>query len=174
MDRSAGASRRAVIRALTAAEQALATAVFGEALDPRPVRLLAAPWPFRRAFVAGRWFGRDWIVWPRVGLPDEFTAGPLGLQAVLVHELVHVWQAQQGVNLLLAKLRAGDRRESYVYPVDDRCDWPTLNIEQQAMAVEHAFRLAGGEPAPASAAFYRSVLPFAHCRAFASLAAQEA
>ena len=92
-----------------------------------------------------------------------------------MHELVHVWQAQQGVNLLLAKLRAGDRRESYVYPVDDGgCDWSALNIEQQAMAVEHAFRLAGGERAPAAAAFYRSVLPFAHCRAFAALAADDA
>lgn len=155
-----------MIRGLTSGEVALAWSVFGEALEPATVRLVASPWPLRRAFVAGRAFGREWIFWPRASLPADFAAAPPGLQAVLVHELVHVWQAQQGVNLLLAKLGAGDGREAYVYPVDDACNWATLNIEQQAMAVEHAFRLARGGRAPAAAQFYRTVLPFADCDAF--------
>ena len=50
------------IRALTQAEAALAREAFGAALRLDTVRLIG--WPFRRAFVAGRWFGRDWIVWP--------------------------------------------------------------------------------------------------------------
>ena len=153
-------------RRLTAGEVALAQSVFGEALVTATVRLVATPPPLRRAFVAGRWFGREWIFWPRAALAADFAEAPPGAQALLVHELVHVWQAQQGVNLPLAKLGAGDQKESYIYPVDHACDWAELNIEQQAMAVEHAFRLARGGRAPAAAAFYRTVLPFAHCEAF--------
>lgn len=163
-----------MIRGLTSGEVALARSVFGDALGTATVRLVAAPPPLRRAFVAGRWFGREWIFWPRTKLAADFADAPPGPQAVLVHELVHVWQAQQGVNLLLAKLGAGDRRESYVYPTDDACDWAGLNIEQQAMAVEHAFRLVRGGRAPAAGAFYRTVLPFAHCDAFRDLDARSA
>lgn len=147
-------------RPLTAGERALAAAVFGTALDPGPVRLLAAGWPLTRAFVPGRWLGRDWIVWPAAGLPPDIAAASLKPQATLVHELVHVWQAQQGVLLPWAKLRAGDGSKAYRYPTDGGCAWGGLNIEQQAMVVEHAFRLSRGGRAPAAAAFYRAVAPF--------------
>src|SRR5690606_29918929 len=95
-----------VIRALTEGERALAAEAFGDALTLETIRFLPAPWPFKRAFVPGRWFGRDWIVWPRLNLPSDLAAAPLRLQAMLVHELTHVWQAQQGVNLLTGKIRA--------------------------------------------------------------------
>jgi hypothetical protein len=149
-----------LIRRLTKGERGLADEVFGDALLLDDVRMLASPFP--RAFVPGRWFGRDWIAWPRRGLPDDIAAAPVKTQATLIHELVHVWQAQQGVNLLLAKLRAGDDRAAYVYPLE-ACAWGGLNIEQQASAVEHAFRLSRREAAPARAAFYRAVVPFPAC-----------
>ena len=159
---------------LSAGETALAHEAFGDALHCDSIRILSALWPFNRAFVPGRWFGREWIVWPRRTQPTDIAAAPLRQQSTLIHELTHVWQAQQGVNLLLAKLGAGDQRESYVYPVDDACDWAGLNIEQQAMAVEHAFRLTRGGGAPAAGAFYRAVLPFAHCEAYRDLDARSA
>lgn len=146
-----------MIRPLTAGERDLAVEVFGDALTLDGVRILASPFP--RAFVPGRWFGRDWIVWPLRGLPDDIAAAPVRIQATFIHELVHVWQAQQGTNLLLAKLKAGDSRAAYVYPIED-CAWDGLNIEQQASAVEHAFRLSRGGAVPANAAFYRAVAPF--------------
>jgi hypothetical protein len=149
-----------VIRRLTSGEAALAHEVFGDRLPVRDVRILASPWPLTRAFVPGRWFGRDWIVWPRRSLIDDLALGSLNQQATLVHELVHVWQAQQGVNLLLAKLRAGDRRASYRYPLGDDCAWCGLNIEQQAMLVEHRFRLSRGSRAPMPAEFYDRVVTF--------------
>lgn len=134
--------------------------MFGAALDPVPVRVLALPWPFVRAFVPGRWFGRDWICWPAERLLPDLGAGDLRTRATFVHELVHVWQAQAGVNLLLAKLKAGDRPAAYVYaPVPD-CVWAALNIEQQAMVVEHRFRLEEGGAAPAGRDFYDRVCPF--------------
>ena len=81
--------------------------------------------------------------------------------AVFIHELVHVWQAQNGLNLLTGKLRAGDGPAAYAYPLDDLCDWGGLNIEQQAMVVEHRFILSRGGRAPAGQAFYDRVCPLA-------------
>lgn len=148
-----------MIRVLTVAEQALAEPVFGDSVNLASVRLLSSPWPFDRAFVAGRWFGRDWIVWPGRTLPRDIAAAPLRLQAIFIHELTHVWQAQQGVNLLTGKLKAGDRTSSYDYPLGMDCAWGDLNIEQQAMVVEHRFRLSRGGRTPADQAFYDRVCP---------------
>lgn len=147
------------MRPLTSGEVELAREAFGEALDYRPIRFLPSPWPFNRAFVPGRWFGRDWIVWPKGTLPLDLSAAPLRLQSTFIHELTHVWQAQQGVNLLTGKLRAGDSAASYTYPLADDCDWTHLNIEQQAMVVEHRFRLSRGLSVPADKAFYDRVCP---------------
>jgi hypothetical protein len=152
-------------RPLTTGEIDAAREMFGDALDCAPVRLWAQPFGFGRTFVAGRWFGRDWIVWPHRELKPDYAAKgvPLGELATLIHELVHVWQAQQGVNLALAKLKAGDGLESYAYSITDATRWDDLNIEQQARAVEDEFRrrrngrvvmLAGAGDA------YRRISPF--------------
>lgn len=146
------------VRALTEAEKGLAREAFGAAIDLAPVRLIG--WPFRRAFVAGRWFGRDWIVWPQAQLVADFTAAPVRMQGVLIHELTHIWQAQQGVNLLFAKLKAGDTPASYAYRVEPTCQWDALNIEQQAMVMEHRFHCRRGRPTPGDKAFYDTVCPF--------------
>lgn len=151
-----------MIRGLTVGEQRLAREALGDAVDLERVRFFPTPWPFDRAFVPGRWFGRVWIAWPARQLPRDFAKAPLRLQAVLVHELVHVWQAQTGVNLLVAKLKAGDRADSYRYAVGDDCRWDALNIEQQAMVVEHRFRMSRGERTPADRAFYQRVCPLPH------------
>jgi hypothetical protein len=67
---------------------------------------------------------------------------------VMVHELTHVWQAQTGVNLALAKLRAGDGPEAYHYEPGFGLRFSDLNIEQQAMAVQHAFLASRGASTP--------------------------
>jgi len=151
-----------MIRALKTGERALASEAFGESLELDRIRLLSSPWPFDRAFVAGRWFGRDWIVWPGRALPSDMASGPIRFQATFIHELTHIWQAQQGVNLLTGKLRAGDRPTSYEYPLGMDCAWGDLNIEQQAMVVEHRFRLTRGQRTPADRAFYDRVCPIGH------------
>ena len=148
-----------MIRALTPGEEALAEGAFGDALRCETIRFLPSPWPFDRAFVPGRWFGREWIVWPAATLPPDISAAPLKLQATFIHELTHVWQAQQGVNLLTGKLRAGDSIASYEYPVGMDCAWAELNIEQQAMVVEHRFRLSRGGAVSAGPEFYDRVCP---------------
>lgn len=146
-------------RPLTSGEKRLARRALGESLKLDTVRILATPRPFDRAFVPGRWFGRDWVLWPAKHLPEDLSQGSLNQQAVFVHELVHVWQAQQGVNLLTGKIRAGDKPSSYQYPMGMDCDWGGLNIEQQAMVVEHRFRLSRGAKVPADQTFYDRVCP---------------
>jgi hypothetical protein len=152
-------------RPLTAGEIALAREMFGEAIDYGPVRLWAQPFGFSRVFVAGRWFGRDWIVWPQPQLLEDYAAPevPAHKVATLIHELVHVWQAQQGVNLAFAKLKSGDRRDSYAYEIGPDTLWAHLNIEQQAMAVEDEFRRRKGgavELLADAGAAYRRISPF--------------
>jgi hypothetical protein len=134
---------------LTVHEQMLAREIFGGALDPAPVRILAIPL-WKRAFVAGPRL----IVWPATQLPRDFGDAPLALQATFVHELAHIWQAQNGVRLLRAKLKAGDSAAAYAYDLSVDPDFRTLNIEQQAMVVEHAFLASRGGQAPHPAELY--------------------
>ena len=142
------------IRRLTAGERALAAEWFGGGLDAGRVRILAIP-VWNRAFVAGPGL----IVWPRVSARPDFSAPdtPLRTQAVFVHELTHVWQAQNGVSLLLAKLRAGDSAASYAYDLAVSPQFAALNIEQQAMVVEHAFLASRGGRAPHPAEAYAAL-----------------
>lgn len=133
------------VRPLTRGETALAKGVFGNALDAGRVRIAALPaWP--RAFVAGPAL----VFWPARSAFRDFSLASLSLQSVLVHELVHVWQAQSGVNLLAAKLKAGDGPDAYRYEPEACAGFGDLNIEQQAMVVQHAFLAArrGGTPYP--------------------------
>ena len=143
-----------LLRRLTVGEKALAREMFGDGLDPGRVRILAIP-VWNRAFVAGPRL----IVWPARGLPPDFAAAPLSLQATFVHELAHVWQAQNGVQLLLAKLKAGDGPAAYAYELKADLDFLALNIEQQAMVVEHAFLASRGVSAPRPSADYAALSP---------------
>ncbi|MBS0295717.1 MAG: hypothetical protein JSR45_05350 [Proteobacteria bacterium] len=149
-------------RRLTVGERALAFGIFGAALDLDPVRLATAPRPWSRTFVAGRWFGRHWVIYPTGELVGDFCApgAPLESQATLIHELTHVWQAQQGVNLLFAKLKAGDGREAYAYWRDGYREWNDLNIEQQATLIEHRLLARRGVVTPWPLQMLEHIPPF--------------
>ena len=139
------------LRHLTSAERALAKEVFGTGLATEQVRILALPW-WNRAFVVGPGL----LVWPAETMPADFGACDCSLdtQAVFVHELTHVWQAQRGISLLVAKLRAGDSAAAYAYDLEQGPGFLALNIEQQAMVVEDGFRLSRGGTAPHQAHLY--------------------
>ena len=139
-------------RRLTATERGLADEVFGAGLACGRVRVLAVPvWP--RAFVAGPGL----MVWPAAQAWADFGQAPLRTQASGVHELTHIWHAQGGVVLALAKLRAGDSAAAYAYDLAGLGDFAGLNIEQQAMVVEHAFLAGRGAAAPFVARQYAEI-----------------
>ena len=137
------------LRSLTPAEHDLARDLFGDGLSTARLKILCNPL-WSRAFVAGPHL----ISWPASRFEACFAAASLATRALLVHELVHVWQAQNGVNLILGKLRAGDGPAAYLYELNDQTRFEALNIEQQAMVVEHAYRLSQGGAAPYGAPDY--------------------
>jgi len=123
-------------RPLTPGERYLASQTFGCALDPDRVRIHRAKWfPLQPRNVAMApdghiWFHPDGGLWRK-----DFGTAPLRLQALLVHELAHVWQHQCGLKLLL-------RRHPfcrYDYRIEPRRPLSRYDVEQQAMIVEHAF-----------------------------------
>jgi hypothetical protein len=141
------------VRPLTAGEAALGREVFGDGLDLRRIRILSQPlWP--RAFAAGSRL----MVFPRTAAAADFSQAPLGLQGLFVHELTHVWQAQRGTGLLWAKLRCGDGPEAYAYDLTSGHSFDDLNIEQQAMVVQHAFLASRRAQTPYSALAYGAFL----------------
>lgn len=139
------------LRRFTPGEQALAAEVFGGGIDSARVWLFAIP-VWDRAFTPG---GRL-MVWPVVSARRDFSdpATPRDLQATFVHEMTHVWQAQNGASLILGKIKAGDGAASYAYDLTHGPEFPAMNIEQQAMVVEDAFRLSRGGTAPHPADVY--------------------
>jgi hypothetical protein len=152
------------IRSLTPGETALAAEMFGDALNPARVRIWGWPKPWSRAFVPGRWFWRDWIIFPASEARADFTKAGVCEQAAFVHELTHIQQAQAGVNLLFAKLWAGDSRASYAYHLKGVRPWAKLNIEQQATVVEHLFLARRGVATPWPEATLAAVCPFGAVR----------
>lgn len=140
-------------RRLTPGERAICAEVFAASLDPDRVRILSLPvWP--RPFVPNGGL----VVWPAASAPADFADAPIWLRSVLVHELVHIWQAQNGVFLPFAKLKAGDGRAAYAYDLRDGREFSQLNIEQQAMVVQHAYLAAGGAAAPYESQAYARIL----------------
>jgi hypothetical protein len=140
-------------RPLTEGERGLAREVFGEALDAGRVGVFALPVWNRPFAPSGRL-----VVWPAASAYRDFAEAPLWLRSAFVHELVHVWQAQSGVFLPLAKLRAGDGRAAYAYDPEDGRPFEALNIEQQAMIVQHAYMARHGGAAPFDSSVYARIL----------------
>ena len=161
-----GLMRPWAARRLTAGEGALCVEAFGGELRLDKVRLWSCPalaWSTGRPFCAGGWLwpGRTLIVYPPAQAHRDFALAPIWDQGVFLHEATHAWQSQRGVNLLLAKLRAGDGEAAYAYDLGPDRSWDGFNIEQQAMLVQHAFLRRRGRAAPHDEAAYLAVLPFA-------------
>ena len=154
-------------RPLTEGERELAMDTFGTEVDLDRVRVMASravSLTTKRAFCAGGmlWPGRSLLVFPSTEAKLDFSADGVRRyeQSVFVHEMTHVWQSQKGINLLLAKLKAGDKPSSYEYDLSRPCQWDAFNIEQQAMIVQDNFLRCRGWKAPHPPEAYLAVLPF--------------
>lgn len=146
-------------RPLTSAERTLAQSVFGGALDLDAVRLNNRKyWPLQPRRVTMAPNGHVWFH-PGGGLYcDCFGDAPVAARALLIHELVHVWQTQSGIFLPLA------RHPFCRYDYSLKPGWPLTRygIEQQAEIVKHAWLLRQGHAVPGAPplAQYESLLPF--------------
>lgn len=129
-------------RTLSQREIALGRSMFADEIQWKGVRvwrlpptLFSAMVPLGRGIVFSRWRARA-----------DFASAPLGEQGWFIHELAHVWQAERGTMLPLAKLGALGAR-AYGYSVRNGAALNSYNIEQQAEIVRHLFLARAGAPA---------------------------
>lgn len=146
-------------RPLTSGEVAIAFAVFGNAIDYSQPRIVRRKWAFFQP--------RDTVMAPLGNIhfhplgtrySDDFSGEPLSAQGLLIHELVHVWQHQNGLFLPL-------RRHPfcrYGYTIEPGRPFTRYGIEQQGEIVRHAFLLRHGvcPPGATPGADYEALLPF--------------
>jgi hypothetical protein len=131
-------------RRLTTGEIALARTVFAEHIDYPRVTIRYAPlMPYGAIVPIG-----DTILhgaaWPP---PRDFTCDTLDRQGWFIHEMAHVWQAEIGVTLALAKLRALGA-SAYRVVIDPALSFFDYNIEQQAEIARFVFLAQRGCPHP--------------------------
>ncbi len=145
-----------LVRGLTPGERALVAGVFGGGVDCAAVSVRRAKfWWFhpRRVTMAPDgdiWChprGDNWCV-------DYAAAGP-GMRAHFIHEMVHVWQHQQGRRLVWERPPLA----RYRYRLRPGKAFRRYGIEQQACIVADAYclREAGKRAALAP---YAAILPF--------------
>lgn len=135
----------------------MARPIFGVAVNFAAVRVYArgyTPFQPRRVAVCPNGF----IYFTRHAFKADFSTN-LHDRAWMIHELVHVWQHQTGVNVLLR----GIFERRYRYALDRERSLAAYGIEQQASIVEDYFRMLSGlapHRGDGAMADYRAVIPF--------------
>jgi hypothetical protein len=121
-------------RALTSGERAIASEIFARRLVLDGLSVYQAPrLPFHAMVPLGRT-----ILFSRWQAAHDFSETEFGEQSWFIHELVHCWQAREGIVLPLAKLGALGHR-AYRYALIPGKPLRAYNIEQQAEIVRHLF-----------------------------------
>lgn len=123
-------------RALTDAERALVAGMFGDAVDPGPVRVRRWRWfPLQPKGVCMAPMGHLHFRADDSGWRDCFAIGGPRNQAFFLHEMTHVWQAQSRGRWYLPLMRHAFCRYAYAF-VPGR-PFGAYGIEQQAEIVAH-------------------------------------
>ncbi len=134
-------------RRLTEGERTLLEPIFRDGIDYEAVRIIHAAHPFQPAdtymapnghiYAPGRLYREDWAA------P---TVSPVA-RAELVHEMTHVWQHANGIDVMVYCLEellqhGGDYEATYPYTLVDGRDLADYGIEQQASILEDHYRIA--------------------------------
>ncbi|WP_281649177.1 hypothetical protein [Parendozoicomonas sp. Alg238-R29] len=90
---------------------------------------------------------------------QDFSKADIHAQALLVHEMVHVWQHQKGINV---KLRGTFERTYKYLPLTPDKKFADYNIEQQGDIVRDFFYLLNGYKKSEwpHISVYRKLIPF--------------
>ena len=149
-------------RPLTPGEQSIARSVFADTIDYAAVRVHHRNYVF--------WQGANYIITPNGhiylgrklrGL-DDFSVAGLALQGLFIHEMTHVWQHQQGINVLLRggleQVRHFCGFNQYRYRLEPGKALGQYKLEQQGEIVRHYFLARRGQPTPYSATQYLAAL----------------
>ena len=118
-------------RPLTLGEKSLVYSIFHDQVDLELPRIYASAWVVRGYAISPNghvYFNpKDYL--------EDFSVAPLGKQAWLIHEMTHVWQIQQGMNVVRRAMI--DRR--YQYLLKQGKSFFAYGIEQQAQMVQDFF-----------------------------------
>lgn len=136
-------------------------AVFGNALDTDKVTIRRRRWfPLQPVNTIMAPCGHVHFPAKTTLYRDDFTDAPLTMQGLLIHELTHVWQAQQRGRFWLVAMRHPFCR--YDYAIRPGQPLASYGIEQQAEIVRHVFLLRAGYRMPGAPplAQLESILPF--------------
>ena len=148
-------------RPLSEGERALVRSVFGDAIDLGPVTIRRSKWfPFQPRNILMAPCGHV-HVHPQSHLwSEDYSQERLSLQALLLHELTHVWQAQRRGKYYLPLMRHPLCR--YDYAVRAGWRFERYGLEQQAEIVRHFFLLRNRVPVPGAPPLetLESILPF--------------
>ena len=135
--------RQWISRPLTDGEMAIADAIFGKSIECGRVRVLRRKFVFfQPPAVTMAPDGNIWIHpaghFARSAVAEDFSKAPVGVRAHFVHEMTHVWQHQNGVNVVLEKVLMFFRYGAfggYDYELAPGKTFESYNIEQQACIV---------------------------------------
>ena len=135
--------------------------MFGQAIDYDPVRIHRRKWfPFQPRNVAMAPCGHIHFHPASPHWSEDFAADAPSRQALFIHEMTHVWQAQTRGRLYLPLMRHPFCRYDYAL----KPGWPfdRYGLEQQAEIVKHAFMLRQGWRVRGAPPLdqYESLLPF--------------
>ena len=87
----------------------------------------------------------------------DYAAQPIGMRAHFIHEMTHVWQHGQGINLVLRRPPLA----RYRYRLVPGKPFRRYGFEQQACIVADAYLRREGREMPGPAlADYAAVIPF--------------
>jgi hypothetical protein len=148
-------------RQLTAGERAFLAPLFRDAVDYDAIRIVrgrAFPLQGRRTLVTIR----EAVFVPDEVYVDDYANSSAARQAVLVHEVAHVWQYVNGIGVIRGAMSAlvasgGRYGRAYRYQLLPGRDLTDYGIEQQASILQHYF-LARGFAAAAYAQVLRRFL----------------
>jgi hypothetical protein len=151
-----------VSRPLTAGERKIVTSVFGDAVDPGPVRIYRRKWwPLQPRNVLMAPCGHLHVPAKSELWSEDYAAEEVKLQGLFVHEMTHVWQAQAKGRFYLPLMRHPFCRYAYKLEPDRPFKW--YGIEQQAEIVRHVYlqRLGWTDFGAPPLASLEKLLPFA-------------
>lgn len=142
------------VRGLTGAERALVAQVFGGQIDADAVTVRNAKfWMFHPWWVTMAPDGHIWCHPNGFDWSADYAVATLGMRAHFVHEMTHVWQVQQGRNLIWARPPLA----RYRYDLVPGKPFARYGIEQQACIVADAYLASQGVARPGN---YADLLPF--------------
>jgi hypothetical protein len=151
----------AEVRPLTDGERNLAASIFRGAIDYSAVTVKRKKWfPFQPKAILMAPTGHLHVNPAGELWSDDYSGERLGLQALFLHELTHVWQTQRRGRLYLPLMRHPFCR--YDYAVRPGMKFERYGLEQQAEIVRHVHLLRHGRSFPGAPplAQLESILPF--------------